>query len=165
MREKKKWILFATIVVVCATVFVFSGYLIEMSAIPAEEDFVLSNVPNLFEKEVVIVIGENATQIENESAEAIAEHLFNSTGTMPLLITDTELVEEEIAENNLIVVGTPRTNRMLEEVYAKTNATRVTDEYPGEGKGILEILRNPWNEDKAMLLVVQERSRVKSSWT
>ena len=35
-----------------------------------------------------------------------------------------------------------------------TDAIRVTDEYPGEYiKGFLEILRNPWNEDKAMLLV------------
>ena len=34
-----------------------------------------------------------------------------------------------------------------------TDTIRVTDEYPGENKGILEILRNPWNEDKAMLLV------------
>ncbi|RLG43959.1 MAG: hypothetical protein DRN81_05540, partial [Thermoproteota archaeon] len=41
----------------------------------------------------------------------------------------------------------------LEEVYALTNATRVTEEYPGEGKGVLEILRNPWDESKAMLLV------------
>ena len=34
-----------------------------------------------------------------------------------------------------------------------TDAIRVTEEYPGEGKGVLEILRNPWNEGKAMLLV------------
>jgi len=34
-----------------------------------------------------------------------------------------------------------------------TNATKVTEEYPGEGKGVLEILSNPWDESKAMLLV------------
>ena len=34
-----------------------------------------------------------------------------------------------------------------------TNATRVTEEFPGEGKGVLEILPNPWDESKAMLLV------------
>ena len=34
-----------------------------------------------------------------------------------------------------------------------TDATRVTEEFPGEGKGILEILRNPWDKEKAMLLV------------
>ena len=34
-----------------------------------------------------------------------------------------------------------------------TNATKVTEEFPGEGKGVLEILRNPWDESKAMLLV------------
>jgi len=34
-----------------------------------------------------------------------------------------------------------------------TNATRVTEEYPGEGKGVLEILPNPWNKERAMLFV------------
>ena len=34
-----------------------------------------------------------------------------------------------------------------------TNATRVTEEFPGEGKGVLEILPNPWDKNKAMLLV------------
>ncbi len=34
-----------------------------------------------------------------------------------------------------------------------TDVTRVTEEYPGENKGVLEILNNPWNEEKAMLLV------------
>jgi len=29
----------------------------------------------------------------------------------------------------------------------------VTEEFPGEGKGVLEILPNPWDEEKAMLLV------------
>ncbi len=33
------------------------------------------------------------------------------------------------------------------------NAMRVTEEFPGEGKGILEILPNSWNKKKAMLLV------------
>ena len=37
-----------------------------------------------------------------------------------------------------------------------TDATRVTEEFPGEGKGILGILPNPWNEEKVMFFV--ERS-------
>ena len=40
----------------------------------------------------------------------------------------------KIRENS-IVVGTPKTNPFLEEVYAMTNATRVTEEFPNEGKG------------------------------
>jgi len=42
---------------------------------------------------------------------------------------------------------------MLKEIYSLTNATKVTEEYPGEGKGVLEILNNPWDKTKAMLLV------------
>jgi len=54
---------------------------------------------------------------------------------------------------NLIVIGTPKTNPLLEEVYQMTNATRATEEFPGEGKGVLEILPNPWNGERVMLLV------------
>jgi len=34
-----------------------------------------------------------------------------------------------------------------------TNAKGVTEGFPGDGKGILEILANPWNEEKAMFFV------------
>ena len=136
----------ATIAIVI-TAIVLSG------VIEQEEKLVLSNYPKLFEKEVVIVIGENATQMEYEGAEAIAENLHNITGNMPVIKSDTELTEDDKAKCNLILVGGPRTNRVLEEVYEITDATRITEEYPGENKGILEILRNPWNEEKAMLLV------------
>jgi len=38
---------------------------------------VLSNYPKLFEKDVIIVIGENASQIEIEGAQAIADNQGN----------------------------------------------------------------------------------------
>ena len=136
----------ATIAIVIAAI-VLSG------VFEQEEVLVLSNYPKLFEKEVVIVIGENATQMEYEGVGAIAENLHNITGNMPVIKSDIELTEDEKAEYNLILVGSPRTNSVLEEVYKVTDANRVTSEYPGENKGILEILRNPWNENKAMLLV------------
>jgi len=69
------------------------------------------------------------------------------------IISYSKLTEEDKRNYNLIIIGTPKTNPFLEEVYATTNATRVTEEFPGEGKGVLEILPNPWNESKAMLLV------------
>jgi len=54
---------------------------------------------------------------------------------------------------NLIIVGTLKTNPLLEEAYAMIDVMRVTEGYLGEGKGVLEILSNPWNEEEAMLLV------------
>ena len=123
----------------------------QRDAIPSQ-DLTLSDYPELFAKETVIVIGENATQIEKESAEAIAANLEIMTGNKPEII-NTKKIESFKYSYNLVIVGTPNSNKILEEVYNMTDATRVTDEYPGENKGILEILRNPWNEEKAMLLV------------
>lgn len=135
------------VIAIVITAIVLSG------VIEQEEDLVLSNYPKLFEKDVVIVIGENATRMEYEGVEAIAENLHNITGNMPVIKSATKLTENDKAKCNLILVGSPNVNRALEEVYEMTNATRVTSEYPGENKGVLEILRNPWNEGKAMLLV------------
>lgn len=114
---------------------------------------VLSNYPKLFENNVIIAVGENATQIERDGAKVIAYDLADLTGNEPLIKTDIEITEKEKTDYNLIIVGKPDANILLRDVYARTNATRVTDEYPGEGKGILEILKNPWNQSVMMLLV------------
>ncbi len=117
------------------------------------EGIILDNYPNLFEKDAMVIVGENETQIELEGAKAIAYNLGELTGNVPVIKTDAEITEKEKAGYNLILVGRSDTNKMLKDVYKRTNATGVTDEYPGTGKGILEILRNPWNESKMMLLV------------
>ena len=133
-------------IAIVITAIVLSG------VIEQEEELVLSNYPKLFEKDVVIVIGENATQMEYESAEAIAANLENLTGNKPE-ISNTKKIESFKYAYNLIIVGTPNSNEILGVVYSMTDAIRVTDEYLGENKGILEILENPWNEEKAILLV------------
>jgi hypothetical protein len=118
-----------------------------------QQELVLSNYPKLFERDVVIVIGENASQIEMEGAQAIADNLGNLTGNVAVIKKDVEITEKEKAGYNLILIGMPDANSMLRDVYERTNATKVTNEYPGAGKGVLEILRSPWNDEKAVLLV------------
>jgi hypothetical protein len=140
------------VIAIVITAIVLSG------VIEQEEELVLSNYPKLFEKDVVIVIGENATQIEYESAEAIAANLENLTGNKPKIYIP-EKTESLKYTYNLVILGTPNSNEVLKEVYKMTDVMRVTEEYPGEGKGILEILRNPWNEGKAMLLVAGSDER------
>jgi len=121
---------------------------------PAETELVLSDYLELFGKDVMIVIGNNASGIEIEGADAIVENLFHLTGNMPVIKTDAEITKDELAGHNLILVGGADSNEVLEEVYDLTDAMRVTEEYPGAGKGVLEILRSPWDPEKAMLLVV-----------
>ena len=69
------------------------------------------------------------------------------------IISYSKITDEDKRNFNLIVIGTPKTNPFFEEVYVMTNAMRVMEEFPGKSKGILEILPNPWNKEKAMLLV------------
>ena len=148
----RKTILIAgiAICIICAALISY-GLFTQRDAIPSR-DLTLSDYPELFAKEAVIVIGDNASLIENESAEAIAANLEILTGNKPE-ICNTKKIESFKYSYNLVIVGTPKSNKILEEVCNMTDAIRVTDEYPGENKGVLEILGNPWNEDKAMLLV------------
>jgi len=117
------------------------------------EELKLSDFPDAFKDSTLIIVGDDASDIEMQAANEIADYLENETGNKPLIKKHSEISDEDKRNYNLIVVGTPKTNLFLEEVYAMTNATRVTEEFPGEGKGVLEILRNPWDESKAMLLV------------
>ncbi|GAH03333.1 unnamed protein product, partial [marine sediment metagenome] len=105
----------------------------------------LKDYPKLFEENVIIVVRENATEVENECAIMIKENLKELTGNEPIIKNDIELSESDKKACNLILVGTPTTNRVLQEIYGK--------EYPGEKKAILEILENPWNCNKALLIV------------
>jgi len=125
---------------------------IEPTPLQPAEELKLSDFPEAF-KSTLIVVGDNASDIEMQAVNEIADYLENETGNKPLIKKYSEISDEDKRNYNLIVVGTPKTNPLLEEVYAMTNATRVTEEFPGEGKGVLEILRNPWDESKAMLLV------------
>jgi len=108
------------------------------------------------------VLGDNATEIERQAAEEIKNFLLES-GSSYIKVIDLQEIESFKKGYNLAIIGTPKTNPSLEEVYAMTDAGRVTEEFPGEGKGVLEILRNPWDESKAMLLIEEwDEWRVKA---
>ncbi len=145
---KKKILILGIVIVIC----LIGGYLVWQISTPLPKELELSDFPEVFKENTVIVIGENASQIEIESAEEIALSLKNLTGNKPEII-NTKKIESFKSSYNLIIVSTSNSNKVLEEVYNITNTTRVTEEYPGENKGVLEILSNPWNKEKAMLLV------------
>jgi len=71
---------------------------------PAETELVLSDYPELFEKDVIIVIGNNVSGIEIEGAGAIVENLFDITVNMPVIKTDGEITEGGLAGHNLILI-------------------------------------------------------------
>jgi len=126
---------------------------IEPTPLQPAEELKLSDFPEAFKDSTLIIVGDNTSDIEMQAVNEIADYLENETGNKPLIKKHSEISDEDKRNYNLIIVGTPKTNPLLEEVYAMTNATRVTEEFPGEGKGVLEILPNPWNKSKAMLLV------------
>lgn len=149
----RKTILIAGVAVciICAA-FISYGLFTQRDAIPAQ-NLTLSDYPKLFANETVIVIGDNASQIEKESAEAIAANLENLTGNKPEIVSSKK-IESFKYTYNLVILGTPKSNEVIREVYNMTDAIRVTEEDPGKSAGILEILRNPWNENKVLLLAV-----------
>ena len=80
------------------------------------------------------MLGDNATEIERQAAEGM--------------------------KNYLIIIGTPKTNPFPEEAYAMTNATGVTEGYPSESKGVLEILpRDVDADDKDRLAIIRDAYR------
>lgn len=118
-----------------------------------DSELLLSDYPVPFEEETMIVIPEDASQVVVECASAIVAKLQELTGNEPLIKNDLAVAEGDKASYNLILVGTPNSNALLEQVYDLANLTKVTAEYPGENKGILQILENPWNPDRALLIV------------
>jgi hypothetical protein len=148
-REMRKTIIITgvAICIICAAL-IFGAFFTQRDAIPAR-DLTLSDYPKVFANEVVCVVGENASQIE--SAEAIAVNFEYLTGKTEII--SSEKIESFKCNQIFVILGTPKSDKVLEVVYQMTDAIRVTDEYPCAGKSVLEILSNHGNENKAMLLV------------
>jgi len=104
----------AAICIICAAL-ILGIFFAQRDAIPSR-DLTLSDYPKLFEKEAVIVIGDNASQVEKQSAEAIAANLENLTGNKPEIIPS-EKIESFKYTYNLVIVGTPNSNELSGEVY------------------------------------------------
>jgi len=114
---------------------------------PQQRVINLSTYPKLFEKDVIIVIGENARQVEIEGAQAIADKLGNLTGNIPIIKTTAEITEDDKASYNLILVGNPRTNYLVQNIYSLNQdlQTKAVNSYwEGTHKGSLLLFINPW---------------------
>ncbi|HIE41613.1 MAG TPA: hypothetical protein EYP80_03010 [Candidatus Aenigmarchaeota archaeon] len=134
MSNLKKFLLFGGIVVVALT--------LALCVQKPKEVIKLSDFPEIFKEDTLIVIGDEASEIELQAANEIADYLEKETGNKPLVKRYSKVSDKD-RKNNLIVVGTPNSNPMLEEVYEMADVLEVNETYPGEGKGILEILGNP----------------------
>ena len=150
MLSKRSWL----VIGVAAILLVGIGMAIVACLGTRGGEMLLSDYPELFGTDVLIVVGENASQIELESAEAIAANLKELAGNEPVIKNGSEVSENDKRDYNLILVGITDSSRLLQEVFDVMDAVRVTEEYPGENKGMLEILRSPWNPDKTLLIVV-----------
>jgi len=129
---------------------------IQQSPVRKAGELKLSSFPEAFGKSTLIIIGDNASETEVLASRDIAEYLLERTGSRPEIKKCPEIGKRERREYNLIVIGTPESNKMLREIYEISEALGVNESFPGEGKSVLEILPNPWNKDRAMLLVEGE---------
>ena len=150
MLIKRNWLVIGIVTVLLIGIGVAVIFYVSKAQ---SNELLLSDYPELFQKDAMIIVGENASQVELESAGVIAVKMRELAGNEPVIKKDNEVSEDDKPAYNLMVIGTSNSNNSLQEVYDVTNATKVTKEYPGENRGILEILRNPWNDSKALLLV------------
>ena len=101
----------------------------EPTQLPAQptKELKLSDFPEAFKEKTVIVLGDNASEIERQAAEEIKNFLVEHNSSY-IKIIDSQKIESFKKGYNLVIIGTPKTNPLLEEVYAMTNATRVTED-------------------------------------
>jgi len=83
---------------------------IKLTPLQPAEELKLSDFPEAFKDSTLIVVGDNASEIEMQAVNEIAEYLENETGNKPLIKKCSEISDEDKRNYNLIVVGTPKTN-------------------------------------------------------
>jgi len=129
-------------------------FLITLMVKQQQGPLTLEDYPWFFKQNTIVVVGENTTEIEYEIAEIIVSELKIISGNEPTIKKDANVTKQDKFNSNLIIIGTPCTNSLLREIYKTViYATKVTNEWPEENKGVVEILRNPWNSNKALLII------------
>ncbi len=137
MPPNKKFLLISGVVVV---ILIFGFISIQKpegsihTPLPSAKELGLSDFPEAFKENTLIVVGNNASEIEVQAPNEIAEYLEEKTGNKPLIKKYSEVTEEDKRNYNLIVVGTPESNEMLKEIYAVADVLQVNERFPGEGK-------------------------------
>ena len=150
MLIKRKWLL----IVIALIVLIGTGLGISSCNIfQSQRELALSQYPSAFKKNTLIVVGENASSTESEAAEAVVADLAKYKGDVPEIKNDAEVTEKDKGNHNLILIGIKGSNRVLTEVLEKNKAEMITDAYPGENKGVIEILSNPWNSERVVLVI------------
>ena len=148
MMKKAQWLVLPT----CCMLF-FSVLFCGAKRTESKLSLMLNDYPTVFSSDVLIVYGNKENQTQQKAAEAIAAELAEYTGNTPVLKKDTEVTEKDKGIYNIIVIGKPHSNRLLNEVYEHVQADQITEEWPGEKRGVLELLKNPWASEKALLVV------------
>lgn len=110
-------------------------------------------ITSFFKSDVLVIVGEKAKEIELDTAYLLSLYSQKIRGDKKALIkTPSELTKKDLSDYNLIVVGTPRTNSFLKKIYKKTGCNKATKNFPGKNKGMMEIVSNPWNIQRVILL-------------
>ena len=110
-------------------------------------------ITSFFKSDVLVIVGEKAKEIELDTAYLLSLYSQKIRGDKKALIkTPSELTKKDLSDYNLIVVGTPRTNSFLKKIYKKTRCNKATKNFPGKNKGMMEIVSNPWNIQRVILL-------------
>lgn len=100
-----------------------------------------------------MVIGQDATAIEREAARTISGYLEKVIGNRPMIKEDVGISEKDKMNSNLILLGNSEGNLILKQVYQMRDVTKLSEKYPEKNKTVLQILRNPWNFDRTLLIV------------
>jgi len=100
---------------------------IKLTPLQPAEELKLYDFPEDFKDSTLIVVGDNASDIEMQAANEIAYYLENETGNKPLIKKHSEISDEDKRNYNLIVVDMPKTNLLLEEVYAENTENKQID--------------------------------------
>ena len=115
--------------------------------------FSLSDISKLFQKDTLIVVGKGVSETETDIAKNVQSTLEKLTKNKPTIKASEALSEDDKAKSNIIIIITPNIEGIPSDFYTLINKPKITVDYPGKNKGVLEIVRNPWNEERALLIV------------
>lgn len=112
----------------------------------------LRDYPGHFSTGTIIIYADNSSQAELKAAEILQGKLAEISDEKPGIKSAGKVTASEYKNSNLVLIGIADSNSVLNDVYQMFDSSGITAAYPGPNKGVLEIMTNIWNPDKAILI-------------
>ena len=107
----------------------------------------------MFGTTTIVVIGDTNSSEEVECGQLLVKRIETIANNQATLKSIDEVIQSGSTTSSMIIISLPSSSDKVKKLLTETGIKPVTEDYPSSFSGILEITKNPWEEESNILMV------------